>query len=325
MKKEPNKKNSHSPLLSLFTLLQEGSAPLDSLYESLKNQTFLSFEWIILDSRTPEQRNSDKDTILSWQKTSPFPVSYEEIHEITHLKAFYQASQKAQGTWFLELPSSTHCHPDALEKIQKIWGSLPTDQNNSFATVWALWTDSKGKVLGGSFPGAVMDSTPTEVIYKYGMKEPKGCCYKTEILKTLPFLPEEENGDVPQAFLWHQISDEYKARFTNDSLGTDAPSMPPLEEEVSEKKIKGNLFFHHWCLSHHISWACTAPLQFLCHAFSYGYASWQLQKPWKEQLEKIPSSRGKFLFLITSPWSYLYFLGRNRSPLQMKKDDSGEN
>jgi glycosyltransferase involved in cell wall biosynthesis len=202
-------------VFTVFTPTYNRASTLYRVYESLKQQTYHDFEWLIVDDGSIDNTST---LIEQWKKEAKFPIRYIwQKNQGKHI-AFNYGVQEAKGELFLTLDSDDACLPEALERFQHHWNSIPVTQRSKFAGVTVLCLNQKGKVVGTEFPFYVTDSNSIEIHAKYGVIGEKWGFQKTDILKMFPFPEIPDENFITEAIVWHRISKKYKTRFVNEKL-----------------------------------------------------------------------------------------------------------
>lgn len=105
--------------------------------ESLKNQTFKDFEWVVID---------DGSTLpFLWDKLLNSGINVRLIHSIHEERviSYNAAFAVAKGQWFALLDSDDEYKPNSLEKMDRMIKRYPTDVMFNFG---ALYNQKDGEV-----------------------------------------------------------------------------------------------------------------------------------------------------------------------------------
>lgn len=211
---------------TVFTPTYNRAYKLPELFESLKNQTFTDFEWLVVDDGSTDDTG---DLISRLKDDAPFPVRYiKKINEGKHV-AINVGAEEALGEWFFIVDSDDQLTPDALEISQKYCAQISDDDSfacaiglrgNKTGEVWStgslkdIENDSTGK--GGSFEEEYIDATAIEYRFVRKISGDRAEIIKTEILKKYKFPSFEGEKFMPERYLWYSLSrDGYKSRWFN--------------------------------------------------------------------------------------------------------------
>ncbi|WP_414621932.1 glycosyltransferase family A protein [Calothrix sp. CCY 0018] len=203
-------------IFTVFTPTYNRADTLDGVYESLKNQTFQNFEWLIVDDGSTD---NTKKRVEQWQRTNKFPIRYIWQNNKGKHIAFNRGVKEAKGELFLNLDSDNRCVPQALERFKLHWDLIGNEKRNNFSAVTALCVNTKGQLIGDKFPDDIIDSNAFEIRTKYRIFGEKWGFQKTNILKKFTFPEIADEKFVPEDLIWNRISLFYQTRFINEELG----------------------------------------------------------------------------------------------------------
>lgn len=202
-------------LFTVFTPTYNRAHLLGRVFQSLKDQTFRDFEWIIVDDGSTD---GTQDIVAQWVKEADFPIIYFWQPNSGKHVAINRGVARARGEFFVIIDSDDWLAPHALERFLYHWESIPPQARRGYAGVVGLYAYPSGQVVGTRFPAPVLDSNAVEIRTKYRVKGDKFEMYRTEVLKEFPF-PENLGKFVPEGLVWNRIAKKYSLRFVNEVLG----------------------------------------------------------------------------------------------------------
>ena len=219
---------------TVFTPTYNRASTLPRVYASLQNQTVKDFEWLIIDDGSTD---NTEELVRQWQaECKDFAIRYI-YQENGHKKAAHnRAVAEACGELFIVLDSDDSCIPQAMERFQFYWNSIPRQDRDRFWCVCGLCKDADGNIVGDMLPGnTYLDASFQEVYFKYKIKGEKWGAMKTSVLRNFPFR-EDIPGHVPEGTVWYAIAPEYnRARFFNEPLRVYYQDVPGLMARPGEK------------------------------------------------------------------------------------------
>ncbi|HOV80653.1 MAG TPA: glycosyltransferase family A protein [Bacillota bacterium] len=301
---------------TVFTPTYNRARTLHRVYESLKNQTYRDFEWLIVDDGSADHTC---ELVSAWQAEADFPIRYIRQENCGKHLAFNRGAREAKGELFLTLDSDDACVPEALERFKHHWDAIPPVIKPQFSSVTALCTDQYGNLIGGKFPYDVTDSTYMEIHYKFKVRGEKWGFHRTEAIKKFLFPSVEGARFIPEGIVWSAIADQYKTRFVNEPLriywiekssqsdrltGSGAPS----------KNAAGLALWHQFVLNRRTGWFCHAPLQVLGSAARYSRFSFHTGKSLLEQVGSLNNCLARIFWMVTLPAGYLLYLRDGKHP-----------
>lgn len=250
---------------TVFTPSYNRAHVLYRVYESLSQQNFRDFEWLIVDDGSTDNTRS---LVEAWQQEANFPIRYvwqENGHKKT---AFNHGVRLAKGELFLPADSDDRFLPNALECFVQHWHSISENERDKFAGVCGLCQDEHGQIVGDCFPGSWgVDSDSLEVRYRFGVRGEKWGFTRTDILRDYPF-PDDLPGHVPESVVWTAIAVKYKTRFINEVVRIyyhDAGNQITYTGNYS-CNTAGTLYWKRNVLTHELCWFWCNPLHFILEA-----------------------------------------------------------
>lgn len=199
---------------SVITPTFNRATTLPRVFESLVAQTLQDFEWIVVDDGSTDQTGQLVD---KWRSEVSFPVHYvHQANQGTHV-AVNRGVRAASGAYCVVLDSDDACVPTALERFAFHWTEIGPSQHQ-FASVACLCQDQKGRRVGDLFPESPMDSNPSEMSYRYGVRGEKWAALRTEVLKEFPLPEAPEQRWVWPGVVWSAMGRKYQTRFINEML-----------------------------------------------------------------------------------------------------------
>lgn len=200
---------------TVFTPTYNRAHTLPRVYESLKNQTYKDFEWLIVDDGSSD---GTEDLIKGWQAENRITIHFFYQENQGKHFAFNRGVLEAQGELFLTLDSDDTCVPNALERFDYHWQGIPLAEREHFSGVTCLCMDTEGKIVGSRFPAAVMDTDPITLSIRHRVKGEKWGFHRTDILRQYPYPTFSSERFVPEGVVWNRIGCKYKLRFIDEPL-----------------------------------------------------------------------------------------------------------
>lgn len=184
---------------------------LQRVFQSLIEQSYQSFEWVIVDDGSTDET---AERVAQWQREATFPIFYHWQTNQHKKAAFNLGVQLAQGELILVLDSDDALLPDTLYEMIRVWWSLSDAERTSFVGVTGLCQYPDGSVVGDLFPHDGLDATALDLYFKYRVRGEKISCLARNVLINFPF--PQHSGFVPESIVWRAIARAgYKQRFVN--------------------------------------------------------------------------------------------------------------
>lgn len=208
-----NKGHTFEYTFTVFTPTYNRAHLLVRLYESLKQQTFRDFEWVIVDDGSSD---ATPELVKRWQTEASFPIRYFWQPNSGKHVAYNRGLLEARGFLFADIDSDDFYVPEALERFYYYWSRIPGEEQEQFAGVIGHFADMNSKrIIGTLFPKNFLISDGIEIRLRYRVKGDKIGANRIELLRQFPF-PEDLGRFVPEALVGNRIYQRYKQLFFNE-------------------------------------------------------------------------------------------------------------
>jgi glycosyltransferase involved in cell wall biosynthesis len=295
---------------TVFTATYDRAHTLRRVYESLRNQTFKDFEWLIVDDGSAD---GTRELVAGWAAEEALPIRYfSQSNEGKHV-AFNRAVMLARGELFLTLDSDDACVPIALERFKYYWDGIPAGDRHMFCSVTALCVDQDGQLVGTPYPTDILDANPVELLYRYGIVGEKWGFTRTDVLKQFPFPTPNGMTFVPESIVWDKIGIRYRTRYVNERLRIywlrrDLDAGRPRSLTSLRKHAAGLTMWHAFILNNHLRLFRNAPMRFVVSAVDYSRFSALAGRGPLRQLRGLRSWPARVIWALAAPIGYSLFV-----------------
>ena len=227
---------------TIFTPTYNRADLLKKLYESLKNQSFKNFEWLIVDDGSTD---NTCETIQGFQEENIIDIRYIKKENGGKQRAYNVGVENAKGELFICLDSDDIYVENGLEIILKYWEKYSDDKK--IAGMGYLSVYPNGEIIGVKFPKDEMISNQFEIYYDYKVSGDKGLMFRTEVLKSYKFPEIDGEKFVTEAVVYNRISQTYKILFVNEKIEIKEYHEDGLTSKYAKLLInnpKGNSIYH---------------------------------------------------------------------------------
>lgn len=278
-------------------------------FKSLCNQTFKDFEWIIIDDGSTDDT---KEVVNILKKEADFPIYYVKTENRGRAAALNESYKYINAKYVMNLDSDDEFVEDCLERIYKIWESIPPEEYNRFWCVTGHCIDNiQRKQIGIDWPANINDlhgRKQHKVITKYKQYSEKSCCRKIDVLKKYPFPQYLETKFVPEDIVWEKVNKEYDQYCVNEVFRVYFVDSEDSLAKANNMDISRRyssyylaLFFVNECLSQilynrNIKYAI----------LQVARASHILGKKYNEVVKSINSITGRMLVSLAWPLMFIY-------------------
>lgn len=199
---------------TIFTPTYNRGNLLQQLYKSLLRQTFKDFEWIIVDDGSTD--NTEEIVKKFQEKKDFFPIIYEKQSNGGKHRAWNRGVELASGELFFGCDSDDYLTDDALEVVDRIERSIPTEEKEKYAGVCGLRGYKDLHAVGKTFTQAeYMDLTHLERL-KNNVIGDKSEVFYTAVWKKYKYYEfEGENFLTEATSLNRMAEDGLKIRYFN--------------------------------------------------------------------------------------------------------------
>lgn len=191
---------------------------LPRVYNSLKNQTYKNFEWIIIDDGSSD---NTKELVDKWIQENIFPISYYyQEHGGKHV-AMNKVIGMATGEYFTTIDSDNEIKPESFEILINEWNKIPKDKKKMFKSVTARSYDPEtGELIGKPFRkkiGSTIDCSSLDARYKYKMNYERWGLARTEVVKEFE-SPKIQGKFYPETIMQDRCARKYIERYIDVPL-----------------------------------------------------------------------------------------------------------
>ena len=296
------------PQISVVTPLYNRINEIDRVWESLNNQIYTDFEWIIIDDGSDDHPYSK---IQSYIKKSTFPIIYYafEKNKGKHI-AINKALDIAKGKFFIIADSDDAFTDDAFSFFINAWESIPKNIKNDFCGIRTCCSDQFGNRVSNVLPYEPMDTSMTEVFYKYNFREESWNMVLTKWHSQFRY-PEDHTGYFPEGVIWKSMSKNKKLRFFNKInriyFIENSTGSIMREKKLPTQKISRNLILSRDVLNNDINYLYFDLHWFLRNSILYSAYSF-LNKSFCKSFTELTNYKSKTLVIICFPFSVIAFL-----------------
>lgn len=194
--------------ITVFTPTYNRAKLLPRLYKSLCKQTYLDFEWLIVDDGSTDNTEEIINKKLEIRK-SKFKVKYYKKENGGKHTAINLGVKLADGDLIFIADSDDTLPLNAIETVIKYWNSIKDDK--SFAGVCGLDADPQGRIIGSGLPSEIIDDNSINIRYKLGISGDMKEVFRTDVLREFPLPEIEGERFCPEMLVWNRISTKIQA------------------------------------------------------------------------------------------------------------------
>lgn len=203
--------------ITVFTPTYNRAYIIDELYNSLKKQTFIDFEWLIIDDGSTD---CTYEKVNNWSAdNTKFPIRYYKFENSGKQKEINRALDLARGELFFTVDSDDLLTADALDKINQWEKTIP--QCEKFCGFAGSDGDMTGKAINPIFSEEYVDATFFNRYAETGMfiGHDRPWVFYTDVHRQYRYPEFEGEKFIAEAVVWNRMAkDGYQIRCFNDVI-----------------------------------------------------------------------------------------------------------
>lgn len=286
--------------ITVFTPIYNRAYNIKNLYNSLLNQTFKDFEWIIVDDGSNDNANEQVEQL---QKENKIAITYFwQTNKGKHF-AINKGVSMAKGELFFILDSDDELPDFSLEKVVEKYKKVENNPNIGGVAGRGMYKD--GKIVGNDNFSEITTNSLL-VRYEYKVTGDLSEVFKTEVMREFPFPEIVNEKFCPEALVWNRIAQKYKLLFFNIPIYT----IEYMPDGLSAKIVKirmtspiASMLTYSELESYSIPFLqkIKANMNFWRFSFNSNYDFWK-------RLNMVSS----FISIIGMPFGYVFYLKDKR-------------
>lgn len=288
---------------TVFTPVYNCENTIERVYNSLLNQTYSNFEWLIINDGSTDNSNLVIEKLLT---DTSLNIRYINNKINQHKMAcFMQAIDLADGEFLLTFDADDECVDHALETFEKSYNDINEDQKPLISAVTGLCVDQFGKQIGDAYPTQPYFNNTFKTYAVDKIMGEKWGFTKTNILRNVSYSEAfVANGFMPEGLIWNLLSKTgFQTKYINQTLRIYHTG---LEHSISssgfEKTALGSATQYiancNWFFN---SYVFKAPLFFIKNLYFLVRISKYLDFNLKNYTTSIDSPVIKFFFVLLWP------------------------
>lgn len=202
--------------ITIITPTFNRAKTLPKVFESLLNQSFKDFLWIILDDGSTD---NTAEVVENFQLHNPFfEIIYKKDKNRHKFLTVLEGIKMVKTPYFMVVDSDDIYPENSLEIL--ISEAEKIENQDKFIGVMGLSADENGKIVGDKYPNNGFDGSIFEMRYKYKVKGDKFGIFITKTyhreISEKDFSKYEGKGYIPQSVIFNDYDAKgVKTRFIN--------------------------------------------------------------------------------------------------------------
>nr|WP_321223469.1 glycosyltransferase family 2 protein [uncultured Psychroserpens sp.] len=188
-------------MFSIITPTYNRAHSLPRVYQSLIQQTFKDFEWIIVDDGSSDNTSQ---LVNDWiNNTVDFKITYHKL-QINKGKsnAVNVAIDLCNEDYIIIADSDDSFVPYTLSDLNRLWSE---HQDKKIGAIWTLTKNEKGAIIGDHFPQDKWQVDFKKRVLEHNIDGEKWHCWKTSVLKANKMILSSE-CHIGESHTWNKIN-----------------------------------------------------------------------------------------------------------------------
>lgn len=194
-------------MITIFTPTYNRKKELYDLYDSLVNQSYKDFEWLVVDDGSNDDTNVE---IKKWINEGRININYIYKDNGGKMSAVNMAHKLAKGEIFITVDSDDILVNDILKTVVEDFETIKNDQSIAGIVYQCAYKNKSQEVIAINLPRNGTICTYNELHTKYNVRGDKCTAWKTNVLRNYQFPMFEGEKFVPDDYLMNNISRKYK-------------------------------------------------------------------------------------------------------------------
>lgn len=194
-------------MITIFTPTYNRKNELHNLYNSLINQSYRDFEWLVIDDGSTDGTNIEIKKMINEDKIN---INYIYKENGGKMSAVNMAHKLAKGTIFITVDSDDILVDNILQTVVDDFSIIENDQNIAGIVYQCAYKNKPHEVVAKNLPDNGTICTYNELHTKFKVKGDKSAAWKTSVLRNYKFPVFEGEKFVPDDYLMNNISRKYQ-------------------------------------------------------------------------------------------------------------------
>lgn len=203
-------------IITIFTPTYNRKKTLERLYNSLVNQNYDKFEWLIIDDGSTDNSGN---LIKKIKKENKIKITYIYKENGGKMSAVNMAHKICETEYMMTIDSDDMIADNFLKKIEKDLNNITKNADIAGIVYLTAKQNNSKELIGTKLPPNGTICKFYEIYDKYNCKGDKCIVWKTKILKQYYYPIIKGEKFIADAYLMNEISKKYKV-MTINTVGT---------------------------------------------------------------------------------------------------------
>lgn len=293
-------------LFTVFTPTYNRGHLISRVYNSLCDQTFTNFEWVIIDDGSTDNTH---EIVEKWREANLFPIHYYfQENQGKHI-AWNKAADLARGQYFLCADSDDKFVSTALEDFSLCLNTIGPEEYDNYYGAVALCKTQYDEIVGSGLPENITDSDFLELYFKYKVTGEQWYCGRTQIHRQIRFMESSTKSCLFESTVWLPIGRRYRVKLLPKPLRVYMPEPDSICKTFSyNKHAPGKRALSLMVLNEYVDNLDGNLTIFLNYAQSYVRSCFHLGIPVLQQGRALNNMKARILWMMMLAKGYALYL-----------------
>lgn len=296
--------------ICVFTPTYNRALTLNRVYNSLVNQSFEDFEWIIVDDGSID---NTREIVRNFENEGKISIKYIYQENSGKHVAINRALKETDSELFLIADSDDSFKENALEVFIQTWDSISQKDKINYKGVIAKCYHAEDGTPIGQFPQRMFDSNDLDAYFKLRLCFEKWNIVRTDIMKETPFPePQERLKFYPESVVWWRMARKYKTRYIDEDIRAYYHDQKNSVIKQKKGRCHENCYLWSYYINEAMDYFIYYPKDFLKAFIGYSRDSILAEKSLKEILKMIKGFWRKLIILAFYPLGQVFAIKKRR-------------
>ena len=297
--------------ISVITPTYNRGDVLYRVYDSLKAQTYRSFEWIVVDDGSEDNTKSIVDGYI---QENLFPIKY--FHQSNNGKhiALNEGLKLSEGEMIAIADSDDSFTEDAFKVMIDAWDSLSEEEKKQYRGITCGCYDPEtNEPIGHICDGEYVDYLGLDATYKYKVNFEMWGINRKDLMLEFPFpdIRRNENGGLrffPETVIWDNMGRDYKVRYISACLRAYYRDQENATTSKKTRRSRENIYLWEHLINDVLDYFRYSPARFIKAFIGIMMDGLLIGEKYTQIIRKGKSFGRRVMIVLLSPVGILLFL-----------------
>ncbi|MCD2258913.1 glycosyltransferase family 2 protein [Psychroserpens luteolus] len=192
-------------MFSIITPTYNRAHTLNRVYDSLKNQDFKDFYWIIIDDCSTD---NTQELVHQWMSSGDINITYHKLNKNQGKSAAVNFGlEYCNQPYTIIADSDDSFSENTLSDLKQLWESISGNENK-VASIWTLTKNENGTIVGDKFPQDYWQVNFKERVLNHHIDGEKWACWRTSILSKQKMYTSDK-CHIQESHTWNTINKNF--------------------------------------------------------------------------------------------------------------------